>query len=327
MKKTILLIINLILLIIVVIGMVFLFKDKVQNNNVLIQNDNDNKINIVTTLFPEYDFVKHIVGDNANVSLILKSGVETHNFEPTAQDIISINSSDLFITLGEELEPWTKDISGSIEDKEKIIDLSKNVNLIYQDEFIKETHEHDESEAHEHEESHDSHIWLSLSNSKIMIENILEEIIKIDKENEEYYRNNAQNYITEIDKLDMEFKNFFDSNKDIILVFGGEFAYSYFVSEYDVNFASVYTNCGHGEDPSISRVKSVIDIINEKDIPVVFYEELSEGVVAKMIAEETNAESKVLYTLHNGSIATDNPDTYVSLMKKNLENIKSVVSK
>lgn len=324
MKKTLLVVINLILLIIVVSGIVILFKDKVQNSSVMIKKDSDKTL-IVTTLFPEYDFVKQIVGDKADVSLILKSGVETHNFEPTAQDVIAINSSDLFITLGEELEPWIKEISASIEDKDKIINVSKNVNFICNDEFETD-HKEAEEEHHEHgHESNDSHIWLSLSNAKIMVNDILEEIIKIDSENEKYYRDNAEKYISELGKLDSEYKTFLNENKDIVLVFGGEFAYSYLMAEYDISFASVYTNCGHGEDPSIARVKDVIDIINEKNIPVVFYEELSEGVVAKMIAEETNAKSKVLYTLHNGIITGESPDTYLDLMKKNLENIKSVV--
>ena len=323
MRKTVLLIINLILLVVIVFGIVVLFKDKVQNNNVLVEN-NSEKLSIVTTLFPEYDFVKNIVGDKANVSLILKSGVETHNFEPTAQDIIAIDSADLFITLGEELEPWTKEISSSIRDKDKIINISKNVNLMCQNEFD-EDHGHEHNHNHS-EESLDSHIWLSLSNAKIMVNDLLNEIVKIDPENQEFYKNNANKYIEELDKLDKEYKDFFNENKDIVLVFGGEFAYSYLMNEYNINFASVFTNCGHGEDPSIARVKNVIDIINEKNIPVVFYQELSEGVVAKMIAEETNAESKVLYTLHNGNIIGENPDTYLELMRKNLENIKTVVN-
>ncbi len=320
MKKIILLIINLILLVLIVFGMIVLFKDKVGNVDVFVNNSN---LKIVTTLFPEYDFVKQIVGDKANVSLIMKSGMETHNFEPTAKDIIEINSSDLFITLGEELEPWVKDISVSIENKEKIFNVTNNIELISQD-FFEEKNE--EEHDHEHEESHDSHVWLSPQNAKIMIDNILGKIIEMDPENKEFYKKNAESYKSEIDKLDKQLREEIFNNKNIILAVGGEFAYSYFVKEYDVNFVSVYTNCGHGEDPSIARVKSVIDIINDKNIPVVFYEELSEGLVAKMIAEETNAEAKVLYTIHNGNISGENKDTYVSLMKKNIENIKLLVN-
>lgn len=321
MKKTILLIINLILLVIIVFGLVFIFKDKVNTSDVFVEN---NKIKIVTTLFPEYDFAKQIVGEKADVSLVLKSGIETHNFEPTAKDIIDINSASLFVTLGEELEPWVKDISSSIENKDKILVISDNIELIAQDEF-EDNGEHDhEKEDHIYEESHDSHIWLNPKNAKLMIDNLLNRIIEIDPQNKNYYRENAEKYKAEIDNIDKELKSIF-TNRNIILAVGGEFAYSYLVKEYNVNFVSVYTNCGHGEDPSISRVKSVIDVINDKQIPIVFYEELSEGLVAKMIAEETNAEAKVLYTIHNGNIEGENKDTYVSLMKRNIENIRLLV--
>ena len=89
--------------------------------------------------------------------------------------------------------------------------------------------------------------------------------------------------------------------------------------QYDLKFVSVYTNCGHGEDPSIAKVKSVIDYINNHKMPAVYYEELSEGTVAKMIAEETDAEALVLYSIHNGN---PEKDTYVSLMRKNIESLK-----
>ena len=100
---------------------------------------------------------------------------------------------------------------------------------------------------------------------------------------------------------------------------GGEFAYSYLVEEYGLNFVTVYTNCGEGEDPSITKVKSVIDYINNHKIPAVYNEELSVGTVAKMIAEETEAEPLVLYSIHNGN---PEEDTYVSLMNKNIENLE-----
>ena len=319
MKKSILLAINLLLLILVVMIIVFAFKDKA-NNDIKFSNTSDGRIKIITTLFPEYDFVRQVVADKADVELILKSGVETHNFEPTAIDILKINSSDLFFSLGEELEPWTKEIANSIENKDKIVDMSANVNIMEKDALDKNHEKH----SHDHEESLDSHIWLSITNAKIMIDTVVENVSKIDPENAEFYKTNAENYKKEIDKIDAEFKEIF-KDKNITLAFGGEFAYAYFVNEYDVDFISVYTNCGHGEDPSILKVKSVIDEINNKKIPVVFYNELSEGLVAKMISEETEADALVLYTIHNGNILGDKLDTYVSLMNKNLENIKKAI--
>ena len=107
------------------------------------------------------------------------------------------------------------------------------------------------------------------------------------------------------------------------IAFAGEFSYSYFIERYGLSFVSVYNNCGEGEDPSIGKVKSVIDYINTNNLPVVFYEELSEGTVAKMVGEETDAKSLILYTIHNSNIEKD---TYLSLMNKNYENLKEALN-
>ncbi len=322
MKKYMLLIIDLIILIIIMTTLIIVFKP-----NDLIE-EKDNKIEIIATLFPQYDFAKHIVKDKANVKLLIKSGIETHNFEPTQKDMININNGDLFLYTGEDLEPWTADISKSITSDLKFINISKNIDLIDIHEF-EESHINEsifkENDEHEEEHSRDSHIWLNPQNACIMIDNILEEIINLDSENEDFYRKNAEEYKKQILNIDKEIENMIKNADLNELAFGGEFAYSYFISRYNLDFISVYTNCGHGEDPSIARVKSVIDYINKNNIPIVFYEELSEGTVAKMIAEETSAKPLVLYTIHNANTEGDNPDTYVSLMEKNLNNLKQAL--
>lgn len=152
-----------------------------------------------------------------------------------------------------------------------------------------------------------------------MIDNILESICMIDPNNSDYYVANAEDYKMQITELDNEYKKLLEESSKKEIAVGGEFAYSYLVDEYGIDFVSVYTNCGEGEDPSIAKVKSVIDYINNYNVPVVYYEELSEGTVAKMIAEETEAEPLVLYSIHNANLEKD---TYISLMRKNLENLR-----
>ena len=156
-------------------------------------------------------------------------------------------------------------------------------------------------------------------NAIIMIDNILEELCKLDSENSEYYKNNAEKYKAQILQLDEELKNVVDNAQRKEIAVGGEFAYAYLIDAYNINFVSVYNNCGEGEDPSIAKVKSVIDYINKYNIPVVYYEELTEGTVAKMIAEETKAKPMVLYSIHNGN---PEDDSYISLMEKNIEALK-----
>lgn len=319
LKKYIVAIISFIILIIIMTIIVMCFKTESVVKN-------EEKLQIVATLFPQYDFAKQIVKDKADVKLLLNSGVETHNYEPTGKDMITILSgSDIFLYTGTNLEPWTEKIVQNLESTNcKIVNVSDGIELITIEEF-EERHINSEILIEEHEEEHkhqeifDGHIWQNPKNAVKMLDNVLKALCEIDPDNAEYYTKNAEEYRNQILELDGELRNIVNQSERKEIAVGGEFAYAYLVEEYGINFISVYTNCGEGEDPSIAKVKSVIDYINKYNIPVVYYEELSEGTVAKMIAEETEAEPLVLYSIHNGDTEKD---TYVSLMSKNLENLK-----
>lgn len=320
MKKKIIAFISFFILIVIMCIVVMFFK-----TGSIIKNDE--KIQIVATLFPQYDFASKIVGDKADVKLLLDSGIEAHNYEPTAKDMITIlNNSDIFLFNGIELEPWTENIVENLKNTNcDIVNVSENIELIKIEDFEKRhinseiLNEEHEDEHNGHEEIYDEHIWMNPENAIIMIDNILEELCKLDSENSEYYKNNAEKYKAQILQLDEELKNVVDNAQRKEIAVGGEFAYAYLIDAYNINFVSVYNNCGEGEDPSIAKVKSVIDYINKYNIPVVYYEELTEGTVAKMIAEETKAKPMVLYSIHNGN---PEDDSYISLMKKNIEALK-----
>lgn len=320
MKRKIVFIIDILILITIVFFIVFFNSSDIAKNQ-------ESRIKIVATIFPNYDFARQIGGDKVEVKLLLNSGVESHTYEPTPKDMIEIENCDIFVYTGSEFEPWAKNILSSMNSNFEIIDTSKNISLINKEEFehlyskaeiIEEKHE----EHHHDESSYDSHIWLSPKNSVIMIDDILAILCKIDPDNTEYYTNNAENYKKEILELDEKIENLVNNSLRKEIAFAGEFSYSYFIERYGLNFVSVYNNCGEGEDPSIGKVKSVIDYINNNNLPVVFYEELSEGTVAKMVGEETKAKSLILYTIHNSDIEKD---TYVSLMNKNYENLKEAL--
>ena len=315
MKRKLAIIISFILLFIIMSILVSIFGKNEKNVE-------ENPL-IVTTLFPEYDFAKQIVGDKMDVKLLMKSGVETHNYEPTAKDMLLITeNSEMFICMGTELEPWTEKIIDTLEENNKtIINSAKDIDLIKIEEF-EEKHINSfekEDKDHEDEEIYDEHLWLSMDNSIKMIDNILNGLISIDEENKDYYTQNAQKYKNEIRELKQDYEKMIANSKRKTMAFGGEFAYAYLVDELDLEFVSVYNNCGDGEDPSIARVKYVIDYINKNNIPTVYYEELSEGTIAKMISEETDSKPLVLYSIHNADMEND---TYISLMRKNFENLK-----
>ncbi len=289
-----------------------------------------NKLTIVATLFPQYDFTREIVGDKAEVKLLMPPGVESHSYEPTPADIIKINKSDLFIYTGEYMEGWAQSIIDGIDNKNvEILDVSKNIQLNKSEDDHndhEEPEEHDEHSAKEekgHNHDYDPHIWTSPLNAKAMVDNILESVCELDPENADYYTENANNYKAELDGLNEEFKNIFATAKRNEIIFAGKFALHYFAEEYGMDYEAAYDNCSTEAEPSAKVVAGLIDEIKEEKIPVIYYAELTEPKVAKSISEETGAEMMILHSCHNVSKKDfNNGVNYLSLMKQNAENLK-----
>lgn len=318
MKKGIVFIITIIL---VFTGIIFGL-NKINNKKNIYS---EKKVKVVATLYPQYDFVKQIGGDKVDVTLLLTPGTETHTYEPTPQDIININKSDIFIYTGKYMEPWAGKIASSIDSNTKILDASKNINLINEESFeskhgIKDDGEEEES-GHHHE--YDPHIWLNPQNAIGMVQNITEELCNVDPQNTQYYKDNSVKYINELNKLDVDISNTIKTANKNKIAFGGAFAYAYFIERYNLDFVSAYDSCGENSEPSVSKIKQVVDYMKQNNMHVIFYQELSSGKIADTISNETGATKLVFHTIHNASQQEiNNGETYISLMRKNLENLK-----
>ena len=280
-----------------IIGAIFI---AIGNTNINTQKSD--KITVVTSLFPEYDFVKQIGKDKVDVKILLPPGTESHTYEPTPKDIVSINEADMFIYTSNQMEPWAEKIAESIDSKNTIIlQAGQDINLI--------EIEHEDHKDHE-EHTADAHIWLNPNNAIKMVENITDKLCLISPENAEYFRNNANAYIEELRKLDTEIEETVKNS-----------------GRKKLEYATAYDGCGEGAEPSAKKIKEIIDTINNEKIPVIFYEELSAGKIANMIADETNAKALVFNTAHNvTSSELENGVTYVSIMRENLENIKRALN-
>lgn len=294
------------------------------------------KLSIVTTLFPQYDFAKQIAGDKAEVTLLLSPGIEAHSYDPTPSDIVKINESDLFIYTGEYMETWAAQIIKSLEKDVTILDVSEGIELtrsedehgeINHDETEHTEDEHNEEQVEERHSDHnhvfDPHIWTSPVIAKQMVENILKEIIAIDSENEDYYRENANNYLAELEELDTSFRQVVENADIQTLYFADKFAMYYFTSEYGLSYVSAYDSCSSETEPSAKLVAKMIDEVKEDNAPAVFYAELSNHKAADTISKETGTKELLLHSCHN--VSKDefkNGATYISLMKQNLENLK-----
>ena len=294
------------------------------------QSQNEEKIKVIATLFPQYDFAKQIGGDKVDVSLLLTPGTETHTYEPTPQDILNVNRADLYIYTGKYMEPWSDKIANSITSNTQVLDASKNINLINEEQFEKEhdivdNNEEESDNSHHHE--YDPHIWLNPQNAIGMVKNIEEVLCNIDPQNKEYYQKNAENYINQLKSLDTEIETTIIESPKNKIAFGGTFAYAYFIQRYNLQYTSAYDSCGENSEPSVTKVKEVIDYMKENNINVIFYQELSAGKIADTISKETGATKLVFHTIHNASQEEiNNGETYISLMKKNLQNLKQALS-
>lgn len=280
------------------------------------------RIQVVATLFPQYDFARQIGGEKVAATKMINPGVDAHTYEPTPQDIIALNQADLFIYTGAEMEPWAETILESIDAELNVLDASIGVDLIPWGETSDEAshdHSHDEDDHHEHNHRYDPHIWTSPVNAMAMANNVLEALIAISPEDEDYFRANAEALRLELEVLDGEFREMMANAKRLTIVHAGRFAMHYLMYEYGIAFVA----SPNETDPSAALVAKMIALVNEEGIPVIFHEELVDPQLANMIASETDAKVLELHTVHNVSQADfERGVTYVELMQRNLEHLK-----
>jgi len=265
------------------------------------RKDKSDKLNIVTTIFPAYDLARSIGNDNVEVTMLISPGNEVHTFEPTPQDIIKISNCDLFIFNGGESDEWVKTVLDG---------LDKEINMF---DFMSVVENNDEH-------IHDEHVWTSPKNVMKLAETLYEKFCEIDGNNKEYYEENKNLYISELEKLDEEFSNIVQNSKRQELIFADRFPLIHFAKCYDLDYSSVYPGCAEDTEPSAAAISSMIDKVEKENISVVLKKELSNDNIAKTISESTGAKIKVFHTCHNLSTEEfESGATYLSLMKNNAE--------
>ena len=318
MRRTI---ISIIILIVVTIGIVLTFTKTNKPDR------EEGKIYITTSIYPIYDFAKEVAGDKATVTMLLPPGVEIHDYEPSTQDIATIQDSDIFFYTSNELEPWAEKITTGLKNKNNIRSIANNIELIDKEKFEEEYIGFDEEENHEEHEKYDTHIWLDPTKSIIIVRNIQEELSKSDPENSSYYKENADNYIRKLQELDESILTTVNNATNRKIAFGGPFAYSYFIKRYNLQFVTAYDSCGEGNEPSVKKMYKVIEEVKKDNLPVIFYKELSSANFAKRIAEETGAKCLEFNSLHTVTKEQlESGENYLSIMYNNLENLKQALN-
>ena len=319
------------------------------------QNTEENKkISVVATIFPQYDFVRQIAGENVELKMLLKPGEETHSYEPTPQDIIAIQNSDLFIYVGGENDAWVEDILESMPDNGrttlKLVDCVDTVEEEHVEGMKEERgHDHDDHDNHdeddaEHEEDEadheehgqedthsvheiDEHVWTSPVNAVKIVEQIKEELCELDPENVSVYEENAEAYVEQLKELDQEFQDVVDHSKRKLMIFGDRFPFRYFAEAYDLDYYAAFSGCASDTEPSAATMAFLINKVRDENIKTVLKMELSNENIAKAIAEATNADVKEFYSCHNLTAEQfADGETYLSLMEKNVETLREVLN-
>lgn len=336
MKTKKIILIVLLIVIFMGVGLVFTIGGNKKNNS-------NSKYKVVTSNFASYDFLRAIIGDNKEVELtfLLGPGKDAHSYEPTAQDLIKIQESDLFVYIGGEMEKWSDKVLNSLEtNKTKKMCIADFVNTMEEQEIdgAEEEHEHDHNnneehheEAYDHNEEHgegafDEHIWTSPENAIKMVNALEQEMEKVDSQNAKLYKENANKYIEQINEVDKRIQEIVNNKVRDRLVFADKMPMQYFISYYKLKVSAAFNGCSTETEPSAKTIAYLQNKIKEDKIPVVLYIELNPGRVAQTIANETGTKAMQIQSLHNVSLDDfNNGETWVSLMTRNIDVLKEAL--
>lgn len=290
----------------------------------------EKKLSVVATIFPEYDWVREILGENpgdVQLTLLLDNGVDLHSFQPTAKDILTISDCDVFIYVGGESDAWVKDaLSEAANENMIVIDLLDALgDAVKEEEEVEGMEEHE----HEHEAEYDEHVWLSLRNTSVLCEEIEKALEVIDPANQETYRSNLASYQEKLSQLDEKYTQAVASASGRTLLFGDRFPFRYLVDDYGLNYYAAFSGCSAETEASFDTILFLASKTDELSLPAVLRIEGANHRIAETIVENTAEKNQEVLMLDSMQSATSkdvqNGVTYLSIMEKNLEVLKQAL--
>lgn len=275
----------------------------------------DGRLRVLTSFYPMYDFARKIGGDCIDVTNMVPSGTEPHDWEPSTNDLKNLEKADVFIYNGADMEPWADDLLVSHSDTLRVVEASENVELRTTDGEHEHAHEHEDADHHHGD--FDPHVWLDPENAKIEMEAIRDALCAADPENSTVFQSNYEKYAAELDALDAEFREKLAPLPNRTIVVAHE-AFGYLCDAYGLTQVGI-EGLSPDSEPDPGRMAEVIDFVREHSISTIFFEELVSPKVAEAIASETGAQAKMLSPLEGLSDeqAAAGAD-YFSVMHDNL---------
>lgn len=299
------------------------------------------RMSIVCTIFPEYDWVREVMGDHvgeADITYLLDSGTDLHNYQPTANDMLKISTCDLFIHVGGESDKWVEDALDEAVNKDmKVIDLMELLGDKAKVEELKEgmqeeehDHDDDEDEEEEHEEvEYDEHVWLSLRNAKLICTEIANVLSENDPKNAEDYKSNLADYTLKLDSLDNELEEITSNAQNKTLIFGDRFPFRYFCDDYGIDYYAAFVGCSAESEASFETINFLAGKLDELGCDTIFTLENSDKSIAEAVIRNSgnkNCEIGVLDSIQ--SITANDVKSgvsYLSLMQQNYDVLKKYI--
>ena len=305
------------------------------------EDTKDKKIKIVTTIFPEYDWVMQILGDKADkadVTMLLDKGVDLHSYQPSTADIAKISEADVFIYVGGESDEWVEDVLKEAKNKNlKVINLMDVMGDKAKEEEVKEGMQEEEEEhaeeakdgKEEEEVEYDEHVWLSLKNAKIFTKKIADVLSEVDKDDAKTYQANYESYAKKLDDLDKKYADAVASAKNKTLVFGDRFPFRYLVNDYGLDYYAAFVGCSAESEASFETVTFLAKKIDELGLGNVLTIEGKNHKIANTVVDNTKNKDQKVLTMDSMQSTTskDVKDgaTYLGIMEKNLEVLKEAL--
>lgn len=297
--------------------------------------DSGKKLKIVTTIFPEYDWTRAVLGDrevDVDLTMLLDNGTDLHSFQPAVKDIMKVSSCDLLIYVGGESDQWIEDALESAQNKDmKTINLMEVLgDTIKEEENVEGMQESGHGHEDEDEKEYDEHVWTSLRNASVICGIIAETLEEMDPENKDVYASNAAAYQEKLSNLDTEYQNTVDSAKQNTLLFADRFAFRYLVDDYGLNYYAAFSGCSAESEASFKTVTFLADKLDELGLKTVLTIEKSDDRIAQTVIENTETKDQKILELNSmQSITSDeiaDGVTYLSVIEDNLDVLKEALN-
>ncbi len=310
------------------------------------RNTDHGRLKVVVTVFPLYDWAREIAGDRADVSMLMKSGVDLHSFQPGVKEVLEATQSDLFLYVGGPSDAWVGEaFSGAAGARAVSLDMMSLLGDSVLEEEDPEGAEHgehhhdghEEDAAHEgHDDDHgeeehepDEHVWLSLRRAAVCVEGIRDALIRLDPDGEKTYRDNADAYLAKVHALDETYAKEIAALPGKTLLFGDRYPFRYLAEDYGLTCYAAFSGCSAESEASFATVAGLAQKLDELGLPCVIALKGSDLKLAKTIIENTQSKDRKILLLETLQSVTDQEAaaglTYLSAMESNLAQMKEAL--